>query len=548
MAIFVLVLAVIIGLFALRNRDASRAIEELKELNNRTHVLSNDACEGYISFLKDKNEMKLALKEELLSGPNAYIQWLYISISNQILQAAKEGKITNQQFLIGYRYCLLGLLKYEYIKKDGTPFTRDDIDSKIAEIDFYIKRAQEKEKQEQKQNQRQEQQFNHNTLKMQKCYDILGLTENASEETIKKTYHQLVLEFHPDRIANRNEFFRNYASKRFIEIKNAYEYICKQKELTGDWSNSQKQNKQDTAETTNSYSRETVDQQEREQEQEQKQEQKEEKTNKKASAGSSSEKKKSLSKVIFIAFFVLLLGVVTFVYVKKQDGVICIHKWIEATCTTPKTCLKCGKTIDAPLGHVWADATCTTPKTCKRCGLTEGQTIEHVWTDATCTLPKTCSVCGKTEGLPLGHIWSFETSTEPKRCSRCNEMLPMTNPVNGQVFIDRYKGLKKDSSITINSSTTQAHYIKLKDSSGNDILSFYVAAGGHVTVSAPTGSYYVYFASGEKWYGPKYLFGEETQYSKDSTIQDLDKYTITYTLYPVVNGNFKETHIDASEF
>ena len=317
--------------------------------------------------------------------------------------------------------------------------------------------------------------------------------------------------------------------------------------MTDDWNNWRKQDKQDTTETaTKDYNRETVDQQEQEQKPEQKQEEK--RTSAEVSAEKSREKKNPSTKIIFIVLFVLLLGVVTFVYVKNQDGVICIHKWAEATCTAPKTCLKCGKTIDAPLGHIWADATCTSPKTCKRCGLTEGQPTEHVWTEATCTLPKTCSVCGKTEGLPLGHIWSNETSTEPKRCSRCNEMLPMTNPANGQVFIDRYKGIKKDSSITINSSTTQAHYIKLKDTSGNDILSFYVAAGGHVTVSAPTGSYYVYFASGEKWYGPKYLFGEETQYSKDSTIQDLNKYTITYTLYPVVNGNFQDTPIKASEF
>ena len=36
---------------------------------------------------------------------------------------------------------------------------------------------------------------------------------------------------------------------------------------------------------------------------------------------------------------------------------------------------------------------------------------KHTWEDATCTTPKTCSKCGKTEGEPLGHKWgevSFE--------------------------------------------------------------------------------------------------------------------------------------------
>ena len=97
------------------------------------------------------------------------------------------------------------------------------------------------------------------------------------------------------------------------------------------------------------------------------------------------------------------------------------HQWEEATCTTPKTCAKCGKTEGDPLGHEWVDATCTEPKTCSVCGETEGDPLGHKWADATCTEPKTCSVCGETEGDPLGHEWIDATCTEPKTCSRCGE-------------------------------------------------------------------------------------------------------------------------------
>ena len=35
----------------------------------------------------------------------------------------------------------------------------------------------------------------------------------------------------------------------------------------------------------------------------------------------------------------------------------CAHKWKEATCTEPKTCVYCGMTEGEPLGHDWKAAT-----------------------------------------------------------------------------------------------------------------------------------------------------------------------------------------------
>ena len=95
------------------------------------------------------------------------------------------------------------------------------------------------------------------------------------------------------------------------------------------------------------------------------------------------------------------------------------HEWLDASCTTPKTCKECGETEGEPLGHSWNEATCTSPKTCSRCNTTEGDALGHDWKDATCTDAKTCSRCGITEGDPLGHEWIDATCTEPKTCSRC---------------------------------------------------------------------------------------------------------------------------------
>ena len=34
----------------------------------------------------------------------------------------------------------------------------------------------------------------------------------------------------------------------------------------------------------------------------------------------------------------------------------CEHEWASATCTSPKTCTKCGETEGEALGHTWAEA------------------------------------------------------------------------------------------------------------------------------------------------------------------------------------------------
>lgn len=50
--------------------------------------------------------------------------------------------------------------------------------------------------------------------------------------------------------------------------------------------------------------------------------------------------------------------------------------------------------------HEWVDATCTEPKTCSKCGETEGEALGHKWVEATFEHSKTCSVCGLTDGKP----------------------------------------------------------------------------------------------------------------------------------------------------
>ena len=61
--------------------------------------------------------------------------------------------------------------------------------------------------------------------------------------------------------------------------------------------------------------------------------------------------------------------------------------------------------------HTWVEATCTTPKTCSVCGTTEGEPLEHNWMEATIEAPRTCTLCGATEGDTLNmkiSDWGYE--------------------------------------------------------------------------------------------------------------------------------------------
>ena len=90
--------------------------------------------------------------------------------------------------------------------------------------------------------------------------------------------------------------------------------------------------------------------------------------------------------------------------------------------------------------------------------------------------------------------------------------------------------------------------VKLKTRSGKERLSFYVRAGETVTVGVPAECLYVYFASGDTWYGEEKLFGEYTNYQKDDELCDFTTGTWEFTLYPVRDGNLSLSPVDEDDF
>lgn len=58
-------------------------------------------------------------------------------------------------------------------------------------------------------------------------YEILNCTPDCSNEEIKASYKKLVKDFHPDTIVSKGlpEEFTEFATKRFLEVQEAYENI-----------------------------------------------------------------------------------------------------------------------------------------------------------------------------------------------------------------------------------------------------------------------------------------------------------------------------------
>lgn len=59
-------------------------------------------------------------------------------------------------------------------------------------------------------------------------YEVLGVSENASEEEIKRAYKKLVKKYHPDRYQNNP--LADLAEEKLQEVNEAYDMLMKKQE------------------------------------------------------------------------------------------------------------------------------------------------------------------------------------------------------------------------------------------------------------------------------------------------------------------------------
>ena len=65
------------------------------------------------------------------------------------------------------------------------------------------------------------------TTDKSKYYTILGVSRGASQDEIKKAYHKLAKEHHPDKFVNSSESEKKYHENKMKEINDAYENLTK---------------------------------------------------------------------------------------------------------------------------------------------------------------------------------------------------------------------------------------------------------------------------------------------------------------------------------
>lgn len=69
---------------------------------------------------------------------------------------------------------------------------------------------------------------------MNNPYSVLGVSENATDEEVKKAYRELSRKYHPDSYANNP--LKDLAEDKFKEVQEAYDQIMKERSQGGSYS------------------------------------------------------------------------------------------------------------------------------------------------------------------------------------------------------------------------------------------------------------------------------------------------------------------------
>jgi hypothetical protein len=98
------------------------------------------------------------------------------------------------------------------------------------------------------------------------------------------------------------------------------------------------------------------------------------------------------------------------------------------------------------------------------------------------------------------------------------------------------------------------YFVKIVNvSSGQELGSYFIRSGETLDINVPIGTYEIRYATGKIWYGPAYLFGPETSYSKADSLFTFNFDGYQYKGYTVElimqsNGNLRTSGIEPSQW
>ena len=149
----------------------------------------------------------------------------------------------------------------------------------------------------------------------------------------------------------------------------------------------------------------------------------------------------------------------------------------------------------------------------------------------------------KNDGFPSS---ANESNTQPKQIfNQPPQALPETGSSNAS-FSNGVAPLK----ITTSGAGGDNYFVKLVNlGTQQDLAGYFIRSGDTLDIQVPIGTYEMKYATGKIWYGPAYLFGPETAYSKAESpfTFELDRgYTVELIMQQ--NGNLRTAGIEASQW
>jgi len=121
-------------------------------------------------------------------------------------------------------------------------------------------------------------------------------------------------------------------------------------------------------------------------------------------------------------------------------------------------------------------------------------------------------------------------------------------------IIADWSGMKRVAPLDILTPPGDNYYVKLEDTeTGAKLIFLYAVGGQKLSVLVPPGTYKMKFAFGQTWYGPKYLFGDETSAIEGDRNLEFRHDAVAdsghvVTLIPQPDGNFPFHVIPADKF